>query len=164
MAKPWIGRRFLARALRVDDAKASGEEVGVADFKQAHNGGRWLIKALGGGSGVQTPNWHQPAKVRTEILRGAGEGGWKGKMERGRRWREERRKTMDTCSNHKSRDDERTMRVVDLGGHLTGELQSNGITECQKASEDTRIPSLSHRGNHDIVLRVRVNDAVKDEY
>jgi len=32
-------------------------------------------------------------------------------------------KNVDTCSNYKSRDEERTIRDVGLGGHLTGALK-----------------------------------------
>ena len=33
------------------------------------------------------------------------------------------RKNVDTCSNYKSRDEERTIRDIGLGGHLTGALK-----------------------------------------
>lgn len=35
---------------------------------------------------------------------------------------------MDTCRNYKSRDEERTIRDVGLGGHLTGEVRDVLIT------------------------------------
>lgn len=59
--------------------------------------------------------------------RRAGKGRWKGKVERGR-WRDETRKNVDTCRNYKSRDEERTIRDVGLGGHLTGEVRDVLIT------------------------------------
>jgi len=92
----------------VDDTKAGSEEVGVAVFKHVHDKDRWLIKAREG-SGVQTSNWRQADKGRTESRKRQVERkGGMGKVE-GRN----KEKNVDTCSKYKSRDEERTIRDVD---------------------------------------------------
>ena len=74
-------------------------------------------------------------------------------MERGRRWREEIWKTVDTCRNHKSRDNERTIRDVGLGGHLSGGLPVRDVFITATVERCNRKPQKT-TGSRDSVIVV----------
>jgi len=65
----------------VDDAKASGEEVGVTGFEHVHDKEGLVDQGTGW---VRRPDVQVASTSEGEDERRAGKGKWKGKVERGR--------------------------------------------------------------------------------